>query len=74
MTKLQRVSLAFPQVLQDLSDQEVFMKTPSAAASLLGRDDESQENQNPLGKRRKKMLSSSISFFSGCTPIKEEFN
>ncbi|XP_063277944.1 chromosome-associated kinesin KIF4A [Prinia subflava] len=62
------------KVLQDITDQEVLLKIPSTAASLLGRDEESQENQNPFGKKRKKMLSSTISFFSGCTPIKEEFN
>ncbi|XP_039428230.1 chromosome-associated kinesin KIF4A [Corvus cornix cornix] len=62
------------KVLQDITDQEVLLKIPSAAASLLGRDEESQENQNPFGKKKKRMLSSNISFFSGCTPIKEEFN
>lgn len=64
----------FPQVLQDITDQEVLLKIPSAAASLLGRDEESRENQNPFAKKKKRMLSSNISFFSGCTPIKEEFN
>uniref|UniRef100_A0A8C5ID88 Kinesin family member 4A n=1 Tax=Junco hyemalis TaxID=40217 RepID=A0A8C5ID88_JUNHY len=52
-------------------EQEVLLKIPSTAASLLGRDEESQENQNPFGRRKKRMLSSNISFFSGCTPIKE---
>ncbi|NWU65485.1 KIF4 protein, partial [Pterocles burchelli] len=62
------------KVLKDITDQEVFLKKPSTAASLLVRDDESQENQIPLVKRKKRMLSSNTSFFSGCTPIKEEFN
>ncbi|XP_039945926.1 chromosome-associated kinesin KIF4A [Hirundo rustica] len=62
------------KVLQDITDQEVPLKIPSTAVSLLRRDKESQENQNPLGKKKKRILSSSISFFSGCTPIKEEFN
>ncbi|KAL9836776.1 chromosome-associated kinesin KIF4A isoform 2-T3 [Geothlypis trichas] len=59
------------KVLQDLTEQEVLLKIPSTAASLLGRDEESRENQNPFGRRKKRMLSSNISFFSGCTPIKE---
>uniref|UniRef100_A0A8D2PIB4 Kinesin family member 4A n=1 Tax=Zosterops lateralis melanops TaxID=1220523 RepID=A0A8D2PIB4_ZOSLA len=68
------LSPAFPQVLQDVTDKEMYLKIPSTAASLLERDEESQENQNPLGKKRKKMLNSNISFFSGCTPIREGFN
>lgn len=63
-----------PQVLQDITEQEVLLKAPSTAAPLFGRDEECQENQNPLGKKKKRMLSSNISFFSGCTPIKEELN
>uniref|UniRef100_A0A8C9L5W7 Kinesin family member 4A n=1 Tax=Serinus canaria TaxID=9135 RepID=A0A8C9L5W7_SERCA len=59
------------KVLQDITEQEVFLKIPSGAASLLGRDEESRENQNPFGRRKKRVLSSNISFFSGCTPIKE---
>ncbi|XP_065499200.1 chromosome-associated kinesin KIF4A isoform X2 [Caloenas nicobarica] len=59
------------EVLKDITDQEVFLRKPSAAATLLVRDGESQENQVPLGKRKKRMLSSNTSFFSGCTPIKE---
>ncbi|XP_064282621.1 chromosome-associated kinesin KIF4A isoform X2 [Passer domesticus] len=59
------------KVLQDITEQEALLKIPSTAASLLGRDEESQENQNPFGRRKKRMLSSNISFFSGCTPIKE---
>lgn len=74
VTKLQGLSPAFPQVLQDVTDKEMYLKIPSTAASLLERDEESQENQNPLGKKRKKMLNSNISFFSGCTPIREGFN
>lgn len=72
--KPQRLSLAFPQVLQDITDQDMSLKIPSTAASLLARDEESRENQNPFGKKKKRMLNSNISFFSGCTPIKEEFN
>ncbi|XP_041252520.1 chromosome-associated kinesin KIF4A [Onychostruthus taczanowskii] len=59
------------KILHDMTEQEVLLKIPSTAASLFGRDEESQENQNPFGKRKKRMLSSNISFFSGCTPIKE---
>ncbi|XP_041341142.1 chromosome-associated kinesin KIF4A [Pyrgilauda ruficollis] len=59
------------KVLHDMTEQEVLLKIPSTAASLFGRDEESQENQNPFGRRKKRMLSSNISFFSGCTPIKE---
>ncbi|KAF1606375.1 UNVERIFIED_CONTAM: Chromosome-associated kinesin KIF4, partial [Eudyptes robustus] len=62
------------KVLKDITDQDVFMKKPSAAASLLVRDEESQENQIPFVKRKKRMLSSNTSFFSGCTPIKEELD
>lgn len=61
-------------MLQDITEQEVLLKAPSTAAPLFGRDKECQENQNPLGKKKKRMLSSNISFFSGCTPIKEELN
>lgn len=50
------------------------MKKPSTAASLLVRDEESQENQLPFVKKKKRMLSSNTSFFSGCTPIKEEID
>jgi len=52
----------------------VFGKKPDTAASLLVRDEESQENQIPFVKRKKRMLSNNTSFFSGCTPIKEELN
>ncbi|NXL34553.1 KIF4 protein, partial [Glaucidium brasilianum] len=63
------------KVLQVITDQDIFVKKPSAAAaSLLVRDEESQENQVPLVKKKKRMLSSNGSFFSGCTPIKEEHN
>ncbi|NXE25875.1 KIF4 protein, partial [Ardeotis kori] len=61
-------------VLKDITDQEVFLKKPGAAASLLVRDEESQENQMPFAKRKKRVLSSNTSFFSGCTPIKEELD
>ncbi|XP_065585272.1 chromosome-associated kinesin KIF4A isoform X1 [Cyrtonyx montezumae] len=60
------------KVLKDITDQDVLMKKPSTAASLLLRDEESQENQLPSVKKKKRMLSSNTSFFSGCTPIKEE--
>ncbi|XP_048815258.1 chromosome-associated kinesin KIF4A [Lagopus muta] len=59
------------QVLKDITDQDVLMKKPSTASSLLVRDEESQENQLPFVKKKKRMLSSNTSFFSGCTPIKE---
>ncbi|XP_052529554.1 chromosome-associated kinesin KIF4A isoform X1 [Tympanuchus pallidicinctus] len=62
------------KVLKDITDQDVLMKKPSTAASLLVRDEESQENQLPFVKKKKRMLSSNTSFFSGCTPIKEEMN
>ncbi|XP_030352560.1 chromosome-associated kinesin KIF4A isoform X2 [Strigops habroptila] len=62
------------KVLKDITDQDTFLKKPSTAASLLMRDEESQENQIPLVKRKKRMLSNNTSFFSGCTPIKEDFN
>ncbi|XP_025922095.1 chromosome-associated kinesin KIF4A isoform X3 [Apteryx rowi] len=60
------------KVLKDITDQDVFIKKPNTAASLIVRDEESQENQIPFVKRKKRMLSSNTSFFSGCTPIKEE--
>uniref|UniRef100_A0A8C0BR26 Kinesin family member 4A n=1 Tax=Buteo japonicus TaxID=224669 RepID=A0A8C0BR26_9AVES len=63
------------KVLKEITDQDMFVKKPSAAAaSLLMRDEEAQENQIPFVKRKKRMLSSNTSFFSGCTPIKEELN
>ncbi|XP_071614186.1 chromosome-associated kinesin KIF4A isoform X1 [Heliangelus exortis] len=61
------------KVLKDITDQEVYLKKPSTAASVL-RDEESQENQIPFVKKKKRMLSSNTSFFSGCTPIKEELD
>ncbi|XP_053932022.1 chromosome-associated kinesin KIF4A isoform X2 [Cuculus canorus] len=60
---------SFGQVLKDIPDQDVPMKKPGSAASPLLRDEEARENQVPLVKRKKKMLSSNTSFFSGCTPI-----
>ncbi|XP_049683234.1 chromosome-associated kinesin KIF4A isoform X2 [Accipiter gentilis] len=62
------------KVLKEITDQHMFVKKSSTAASLLVRDEEAQENQIPLVKRKKRMLSSNASFFSGCTPIKEELN
>uniref|UniRef100_A0A8C4V6I9 Kinesin family member 4A n=1 Tax=Falco tinnunculus TaxID=100819 RepID=A0A8C4V6I9_FALTI len=63
------------KVLKDITDQDVFIKKPSTtAASQLVRDEESQENQIPFIKRKKRILSSNTSFFSGCTPIKEELD
>uniref|UniRef100_A0A663MU24 Kinesin family member 4A n=1 Tax=Athene cunicularia TaxID=194338 RepID=A0A663MU24_ATHCN len=66
------------KVLKDITDQDMLVKKPSAAAaaaaSLPVRDEESQENQVLLVKKKKRMLSSNGSFFSGCTPIKEEHN
>ncbi|KAM6381176.1 chromosome-associated kinesin KIF4A isoform 1-T1 [Pluvialis apricaria] len=61
------------KVLKDITGQDGFMKKPSTAASLLMRD-ESQENQIPFVKRKKRMLSSNSSFFAGCTPIKEDLD
>ncbi|KAM9600342.1 chromosome-associated kinesin KIF4A isoform 1-T1 [Morphnus guianensis] len=62
------------KVLKEITDQDMFVKKPSTAASLLVRDEEAQENQIPFVKRKKRMLSSNTSFFSGCTPIKEELD
>ncbi|NXT77867.1 KIF4 protein, partial [Zapornia atra] len=62
------------KVLKDITDQDVFGKKPGPAPSLLLRDEESQENQVPLVKKKKRILSSNTSFFSGCTPIKEELD
>ncbi|NXI47509.1 KIF4 protein, partial [Galbula dea] len=62
------------KVLKDVTDQDVAMRKPGPAASLPPKDEESQENQLPFVKRKKRMLSSNTSFFSGCTPIKEELN
>uniref|UniRef100_A0A8B9PYJ0 Kinesin family member 4A n=1 Tax=Apteryx owenii TaxID=8824 RepID=A0A8B9PYJ0_APTOW len=70
-TKCRNRDPGFP-VLKDITDQDVFIKKPNTAASLIVRDEESQENQIPFVKRKKRMLSSNTSFFSGCTPIKEE--
>nr|XP_038040205.1 chromosome-associated kinesin KIF4A isoform X2 [Anas platyrhynchos] len=60
------------KVLKDITDQEMFLKKPSTAAPVLDMDEESQENQLPFVKKKKRMLISNTSFFSGCTPIKEE--
>ncbi|NXN17949.1 KIF4 protein, partial [Indicator maculatus] len=57
------------KVLKDITDQAVLEKKPSTDASLLLRD-ESQENQVPFVKRKKRMLTSTTGFFSGCTPVK----
>ncbi|NXH20549.1 KIF4 protein, partial [Bucco capensis] len=62
------------KVLKDITDQDMLVKKPSTVPSLLLKDEESQENQIPFVKRKKRMLSSNTSFFSGCTPIKEELN
>ncbi|XP_061301642.1 chromosome-associated kinesin KIF4A isoform X1 [Pezoporus flaviventris] len=62
------------KVLKPITDQELFLKKSSNPASMLMSDEESQENQILLVKRKKRMLSSNTSFFSGCTPIKEERN
>ncbi|NWX97330.1 KIF4 protein, partial [Nothoprocta ornata] len=62
------------EVLKDITDQDVSMKKPSTASSLLLRDEEAQENQIPFVKIKKRTLKSTTSFFSGCTPIKEEVN
>ncbi|NWU47700.1 KIF4 protein, partial [Dromas ardeola] len=62
------------KVLKDITSQDVFLKKPSTGASLLVRDEELQENQIPLVKRKKRMLSKTTSFFAGCTPIKEDLD
>ncbi|XP_064933426.1 chromosome-associated kinesin KIF4 isoform X1 [Columba livia] len=70
-TFFQPVNITSPsEVLKDITEQEVSLRKPSAAAALL-RDEEARENQVPLGKRKKRILSSNTSFFSGCTPIRE---
>uniref|UniRef100_A0A8C8RM10 Kinesin family member 4A n=1 Tax=Pelusios castaneus TaxID=367368 RepID=A0A8C8RM10_9SAUR len=61
------------KVLKEIIEQNVFKK-PSTAALLISGDAESQENQLPVVRKKKRMLSSNTSFFSGCTPIKEEDN
>ncbi|KAM6353837.1 chromosome-associated kinesin KIF4A isoform 2-T2 [Alca torda] len=53
------------KVLKDITGQDVFLKKPSAAASLLVRDEELQENQIPLVKRKKRLLNNTTSFFAG---------
>ncbi|NXG17654.1 KIF4 protein, partial [Grallaria varia] len=60
------------KVLQDITDKDVLQRSPSSPSSLFPRDEEAQENQISFIKRKKRVLSN-ISFFSGCTPIKEEF-
>ncbi|NXW38068.1 KIF4 protein, partial [Phaetusa simplex] len=62
------------KVLKDITGQDVFLKKPSTAASLLVRDEELEENQVPLVKRKKRLLNSTTSFFAGCTPIKENLD
>lgn len=62
------------QVLKEITEQDVFVKKANTAALLINGDVEFQENQLPLVKKKKRMLSSNTSFFSGCTPIKEEDN
>ncbi|NWH66467.1 KIF4 protein, partial [Geococcyx californianus] len=59
-------------VLKDITDQDVPMKKPSSTPSPLVTDEEAQENKVPLVKRKKKTLSSNTSFFSGCTPVRED--
>uniref|UniRef100_A0A8C0GN84 Kinesin family member 4A n=1 Tax=Chelonoidis abingdonii TaxID=106734 RepID=A0A8C0GN84_CHEAB len=62
------------KVLKEITEQDVFVKKANTAALLINGDVESEENQLPLVKKKKRMLSSNTSFFSGCTPIKEEDN
>ncbi|XP_074456337.1 chromosome-associated kinesin KIF4A isoform X2 [Larus michahellis] len=62
------------KVLKDITGQDVFLKKPGTAASLLMRDEELQENQVPLVKRKKRLLNNTTSFFAGCTPIKEDLD
>ncbi|XP_071425742.1 chromosome-associated kinesin KIF4A [Pithys albifrons albifrons] len=61
------------KVLQDITDKDVQSRSPSSASFLPLMDEVGQENQISFNKRKKRLLSS-ISFFSGCTPIKEELN
>ncbi|CAM4626221.1 unnamed protein product [Caretta caretta] len=62
------------KVLKEITEQDVFVKKANTAALLINGDVQFQENQLPLVKKKKRMLSSNTSFFSGCTPIKEEDN
>uniref|UniRef100_A0A7M4ESA4 Kinesin family member 4A n=1 Tax=Crocodylus porosus TaxID=8502 RepID=A0A7M4ESA4_CROPO len=67
--------VSFPyQVLQEITDQDASARMPSIAASLVSGDEESQENQLPLFQKKKRLLSSKISFFADCTPVREENN
>ncbi|XP_019391798.1 PREDICTED: chromosome-associated kinesin KIF4A [Crocodylus porosus] len=62
------------KVLQEITDQDASARMPSIAASLVSGDEESQENQLPLFQKKKRLLSSKISFFADCTPVREENN
>ncbi|NXU53349.1 KIF4 protein, partial [Turnix velox] len=64
-------SLPNAKVLKDITGQEALLRKLSPP-SLPRVDEELQENQIPLVKRKKRVLSSNISFFAGCTPIKED--
>ncbi|NWI98112.1 KIF4 protein, partial [Pitta sordida] len=59
------------KVLQDITDQEVLVKSPNSTSSLVLRDEESRENQIPFVKGKKMLWSTNNSFFSACTPIRE---
>ncbi|XP_065702619.1 chromosome-associated kinesin KIF4 isoform X2 [Patagioenas fasciata] len=68
-TFFQPLNITSPsEVLKDITDQEVSLGRPNTSATPV-RDEEARENQVPLGKKKKRMLSSKMSFFSGCTPI-----
>uniref|UniRef100_A0A8D0L229 Kinesin family member 4A n=1 Tax=Sphenodon punctatus TaxID=8508 RepID=A0A8D0L229_SPHPU len=59
------------EVLKEIGEQDVLAKESSISLNITAGD---IENQMPLVKKKKRMLSSSSGFFSGCTPIKEEDN
>uniref|UniRef100_A0A7M4EQ76 Kinesin family member 4A n=1 Tax=Crocodylus porosus TaxID=8502 RepID=A0A7M4EQ76_CROPO len=59
---------------REITDQDASARMPSIAASLVSGDEESQENQLPLFQKKKRLLSSKISFFADCTPVREENN
>nr|XP_020666131.1 chromosome-associated kinesin KIF4A [Pogona vitticeps] len=60
------------KVLEETVDQENVAPQNNGATSFFS----SESGENPLPaikKRRKRVLSSTSGFFSGCTPIKEDF-
>ncbi|XP_007507670.1 chromosome-associated kinesin KIF4A isoform X2 [Monodelphis domestica] len=57
---------------QVLTVTKLKKKTPSSAPLEPGPAAASQENKAPGEKKKKRVLNSTTSFFSGCTPISEE--